>query len=134
VRRKFTIGRAELEILRYIAERRPITVRAVAEHFAETRGLARTTALTVMERLRRKGYLTRRKVGGAYEYLSSLPKEELQQEMIGDFVERALGGSVSPLVAYISQLENLTDEELRGLKQMVINFEERGEKKPSGRG
>jgi predicted transcriptional regulator len=123
VRRKPTIGQAELEVLRYITDHHPITVRAVAEHLAETKGLARTTALTVMERLREKGYLTRRKCGGANEYSPRLPKGELQQTLIGEFIERALGGSVSPFVAYLARGGRLTPEELRDLKQLVSDLE-----------
>ena len=51
-----------------VAERGPATVGEVARGFGEARGLARTTVLTVMERLRRKGYLGRAKDGGAYRY------------------------------------------------------------------
>ena len=47
MRRKGSIGRAQLEILRYVQDHHPVTVRQVAEHLAETRGLTRTTALNV---------------------------------------------------------------------------------------
>jgi predicted transcriptional regulator len=128
VRQKPTIGQAELELLRYVADHHPITVRAVAEHLAETKGLARTTALTVMERLRKKGFLTRRKASGAYEYSPSVPKADLQQTLIGDFVERALGGSLGPFVAYLASGGRLSSEEFDELKRLVADLEaQRGE-------
>jgi predicted transcriptional regulator len=49
-----------------VQDHHPVTVRQVAEHLARTKGLTRTTALNVMERLREKGYLTREKAGGVY--------------------------------------------------------------------
>src|SRR5437870_3996227 len=64
MRRKEKTGQAQLEILRYIQDHHPVTVRQVADHVAEARGLTRTTALNVMERLREKGYLTRELVEG----------------------------------------------------------------------
>jgi len=54
-------GELELEVWRYIADHAPVAARQVAAQFAEQRGLARTTVLTVIERLRQKGYLTRRR-------------------------------------------------------------------------
>ena len=60
-----TIGQAELEILRYIQERHPVTVRQVADHVSETKGHVRTTVLNVMTRLVRKRYLVRRKQGAS---------------------------------------------------------------------
>ena len=47
-----TIGDQELALLRYVAEEGPVTVGQAAEGFGAPRGLARSTVLTVMERLR----------------------------------------------------------------------------------
>ena len=124
-RRRASLGRAELEILQYAVDRYPVTVREVADHAAETKGYARTTVLTVMERLRKKGYLTRRKAGGVYQYRPKLPKGELLEHLIGDFVDRVLGGSVSPFVAYLAQTDNLTEEEVARLKKAVQELEVR---------
>src|SRR4029079_15738358 len=62
------LGEQELEVWRYIAEHPPISAREVAARFAEEQGLARTTILPVIERLRKKGYLTRRRREGVYHY------------------------------------------------------------------
>src|SRR6188508_859073 len=96
------LGRLELEVLQYVADHQPASVRDVATHFAETSGQARTTLLTVMERLRTKGYLKRRKIGGANRYTPTMAKAELLSRMVGEFVEDVLGGSASPFVAYLS--------------------------------
>src|SRR5438309_1554535 len=56
----------ELEILGYVADHAPVSTREVAERFGEPNGLARTTVATLMERLRKKGYLTRRRKEGVY--------------------------------------------------------------------
>ena len=55
------LGEQELALLRFVTDRAPVTVRAALAQFGEPRGLARTTVLTVMERLRTKGYLRRQK-------------------------------------------------------------------------
>ena len=41
------IGDKELEVLQYVSDHAPVTVREVTEHYAKPRGLARTTILTV---------------------------------------------------------------------------------------
>jgi len=115
----------EAEILRFIAEHQPIAVREVAEHFAQTKGYARTTVLTVMERLRRKGYLKRKKVDNSYQYSLSQPKTTLFQSLVRDFVQSILGGSISPFVAYLSQEAKLSDEELQELRRIISELEER---------
>src|SRR5687767_383585 len=114
-----TIGRAELEILRYIAAHPSVTVREVADHFAETKGHVRTTILNVMERLREKGFLTRKKVRGIYHYAPKMKERRLLRSLVSDFVQRSLGGSISPFVAYLSEQGKLTEEELNELKEVV---------------
>jgi predicted transcriptional regulator len=122
------IGRAEMEILQYVTERHPVTVREVADHIAETKGHVRTTVLNSMERLRKKGYLTRKKAGGLFQYSPSVPKGELLRNLIRDFVSKALGGSVSPFVAYLADEAEISDAEIAQLRQVVRELEKSGNK------
>jgi BlaI family penicillinase repressor len=117
------IGRVELEVLRYVTEHQPIRVRDVAQHMAEVSGQARTTILTVMERLRAKGFLKRRKIKGVNHYASRVSKSDVVQDVVSDFVDGVLKGSVSPFVAYLNQSSRLTDEEINELKQLVVKLE-----------
>ncbi len=117
------ISKAELNILSYINDHHPVTVREVAEHFAQTNEYARTTVLTLMERLRGKGHLVREQVKGLHHYAPAIPKDDLQQSLVRDFVSRALGGSVSPFVAFLTQEAHVSDEELDDLKRLVAELE-----------
>ena len=121
--KRASLGQAEWEILRYVIERHPVTVREVAEHAAETRGQARTTILTVMERLRRKKYLSRRKLGGVYQYSPKVPVSDILQSFVKQFVETTLDGAMSPFFAYLSKMGDISDKELDELKQLVHDLE-----------
>jgi predicted transcriptional regulator len=55
---------AEVTLLRYILDNQPVTVRQVADYMTEQHGLARTTVLTHMERLRKRHILERTEVDG----------------------------------------------------------------------
>ena len=113
------IGKGELEILHYIHEHHPATVRQVADHLAQSRGLVRTTALNVMNRLMEKGFLTRKRVEGVYQYAPRQAPAKLFRGLIRDFVAQALGGSVAPFVAYLADDAQLTQEELAQLRKLV---------------
>jgi predicted transcriptional regulator len=125
-----TLGSLERSVLEYIAESGPATVREVAAHFEETTGRARTTVLTVMERLRKKGYLKRRKSEGVHRYVSTVSRPDLLRHIVGEFVENVLGGRVSPFVAYLSETSKLNSEEVRKLEKLLkqIEMRERGAK------
>jgi len=125
------LGQEEWDILRRVAETAPATVRDVADYFAETKGLARTTVLTVMERLRKKRFLQRRKNGGVYHYSPSVPLPELAQGMVASFVETRLQGVISPFLAYLSDSANVSDEEFQELKNIVRDLERQRREKSS---
>jgi predicted transcriptional regulator len=114
-----SLGGQELEVWRYIADHAPAPTRQVIEHFAAERGLARTTVLTVLERLRKKGYLSRVRQEGVYHYSPRVPPGEVLQGLVRQFIEKTLAGSVSPLVAYLARTKQLSDDEIADLQRLL---------------
>ena len=114
-----TLGDQELALLRFVAAEGPISVGEAVERFGAPRGLARSTVLTVMERLRKKKRLTRRRAGGVYLYQSREGMEALLSGVVRSFVETALEGSVSPFVAYLSEPGRMSESEIRDLERLV---------------
>ena len=116
-----TIGDQELALLRWVAERGAASVGEVAEGFGAARGLARSTVLTMMERLRGKGHLERRREegDGVFRYAAQASPAELLQGAVRSFVEKTLAGSVSPVVTYLAERQEVSDEELAELERMV---------------
>jgi predicted transcriptional regulator len=122
------LGKGELEVLHFVHARAPVTVREVADHLARERGIVRTTVLNVMARLVDKGFLTRKRVEGVYQYVPRTPQATLLRSLVRDFVKGALGGSVSPFVAYLVQEAKeggVTEAELAELKRLVNDLDQR---------
>ena len=117
-----TIGEQELALLRHIADSGGSSVAEAVEAFGSSRGLARSTVLTMMERLRRKGHLGRRVAGGVYRYRARTSSADLLKSAVGRFVERNLGGSVSPFLAYLSESPDVSESELRELDELVARL------------
>ncbi|MBX2988006.1 MAG: BlaI/MecI/CopY family transcriptional regulator [Bdellovibrionaceae bacterium] len=118
-----SLGEQEMEILRYVDGHEPLSVRDVAVHFEKEKKLARTTVLTVMERLRKKGFLSRARENGIFQYRTKLETNEVLSDKVSNFIEKTLGGSVSPLFAYFVSSSKLTAEELSQLKDMMAKME-----------
>ena len=116
------IGEQELALLRHIADCDGQSVAEAVESFGSSRGLARSTVLTMMERLRRKGLLGRRLAGGIYRYRARASSADLLKNAVGRFVERNLGGSLSPFLAYLSESTDVSDTELRELEELVARL------------
>jgi predicted transcriptional regulator len=117
------LGEQELDALRFAAGHAPISVGEMAKAYGNPRGLARTTVLTMMERLRTKGYLTRQRTGGVFKYAPRLDHGDLMAGLVADFVERSLGGSLSPFVAYLADTGKLEPEQVEELRRMVETLE-----------
>ena len=121
--RRKSIGDQELALLQYIAEHGDASVGEVAAGFGEARGLARSTVLTMMERLRAKAYLRRRQVQGVYRYAATSGQDDVVRSAGGSFVEKTLQVSVSPFVAWMSQRAEVSDTELAELEALVAKLQ-----------
>ena len=118
-------GEQELALLTWLAEHPAFTVGEVAEQYGAPRALARSTVLTMMERLRKKGHLSRQRVEGVYRYTTGAGPEDLLKDAVGTFVARTLGGSVSPFVAYLGDEAEVTPEQLAELEDLVARLQTR---------
>jgi predicted transcriptional regulator len=117
-----SIGEQELALLRYIADRGAVSVAEAVEQFGAERGLARSTVLTMMDRLRKKGHLGRRLLDGIYRYRARSSSADLLKTAVRHFVESKLDGSVSPFLAYLSEANDVSDKELRELEGIVARL------------
>jgi predicted transcriptional regulator len=120
------IGERELALLRWVAEQsRPVSVGEAADGFGAEGGLARSTVQTMLERLHEKKHLQRRRRAGVYRYAASQPAAELLRGLVRSFVQGPLGGSVSPVVAYLAEVNEVSPDELAELERAVERLHER---------
>jgi predicted transcriptional regulator len=125
-----SIGDQELALLQYIADRGGATVGQAAEEYGAPRGLARSTVLTMMERLRQKAHLTRQQVNGVYQYSSPAATGEVLRDVVRSFVEKTLGGSVAPFVNYLTEEAEVSDSELAELEGLVAKLQSKRKEEP----
>ena len=118
------LGALELEVLKIIWECPACTVAEVAERLPH-RQYARTTVLTVIQRLHAKGLLRRRKEAGIFRYSATQQRQQVLSRLITKFVENVLDGSPAPFVAYLTEARNLTPEQKAILEAIVRDLEQR---------
>lgn len=121
-----SLGRVELQVLQYIDQHQPVTGRQVVDYWSEKHGAARTTVMTTIDRLQDKGYLSRKKKAGVYQYVTKRSATSVLQGLVSDFVAGVLGGSLSPFAAYLSGAKGLSQEELSELKRIVEQLQAPG--------
>src|SRR5258708_18083244 len=86
---------AELDILAVLWRLGTATVREVHDELGKDNGY--TTTLKQMQLMVEKGLIIRAMRFGSHVYEASVPKEQTQQQIAGDLLKRAFGGSALSL-------------------------------------
>ncbi len=108
---------AELDILAVLWRLGMATVREVHEELGKENGY--TTTLKQMQLMKEKGLLLRGERFGSHVYEASVPKEQTQQQIAGDLLRRAFGGSARSLVVGALAAQPASDEELNEIRAML---------------
>ena len=122
-KKRSRLGELELAVLKTIWEQQPCTVQQVAKILGKRRGCARTTVLTVMQRLHAKDFLKRRKVGRVFQYVPTEGRNKVISRLIGQFLDKVLDGSALPFVTYLTERKGLTQEQAAALRAIAEKLE-----------
>lgn len=68
---------------------------------SETRSLAYTTVMTLLERLARKGVVARRKVGRAFVYIPQTSRDAMRQVALKEFLDCHFEGSEREFLVFL---------------------------------
>ena len=119
------LGNEELKLLRLIAERGPTTVREASDSYGTEAGVRLTTVQQMMDRMRKKGVLLREPSERGLVYRSAVPADELMGGIVRSFVDRALGGSLSPFAMYLAERGNaIPEHEIEELRRVIEKLSE----------
>lgn len=125
-RQKQTLGQLELEVLKIIWANPGSTVPQAAESLIQKKGYARTTILTVIQRLHKKGFLNRKKTDGAYHYYPTENKAVVLGNLAKQFVQNIFEGSSAGLVLHLTN-SDIPPDELARMREIIDNALEAGE-------
>ncbi len=78
-------------------------VREVRRVVAQTHPLAYTTIMTVLDRLVRKGLLSRRKVGRAFFYRPQASRDLMRRAAVRELLEGFFDGSEEELILFLRE-------------------------------
>ena len=85
------------------AHARDLPVSAVKKDLAPRRNLAYTTVMTLLDKMRRKGSVKRRKRGKAYYYSPTVKRQEVLNFMVQEFANSYCHGSRRVLEPFVQE-------------------------------
>jgi predicted transcriptional regulator len=80
--------------------------------------------MTIMKNLNDKGYLKYYKDGNTFVYSARKKPQEVQSSLVSGMIDKVFKGSTSALVQTLVKGENISDKELKELREMIDNMEE----------
>lgn len=112
------LGPLEQRVMDLLWDQAPRSVRDVAESLDEP--LAYTTVMTTLDRLFRKGLLSRDKAGQAFVYAPVLSRAELDRRTLTATVETLLRRSGTPvLAAFVDTVARIDEGNLAELERLI---------------
>jgi predicted transcriptional regulator len=109
---------AELAILRVLWDRGPSSVRQVREATGE-RGVRYTTTLKTMQNMTEKGLVHRDQSRVSHVYSAAIEEEPTQRRLVGEFLDRAFGGSAAKLVMQALAAGDISADELKEIRKLL---------------
>jgi BlaI family transcriptional regulator, penicillinase repressor len=79
------------------------TVHDVRKGVSKERVLAYTTVMTLLDRLQKRGYVTRRKPGRSYIYRTKVSRDTLREHALKQLLDSFFDGSVDALLNFLRQ-------------------------------
>jgi len=123
--------RSELELLRILWAQGPSTVREVHGALPPDRRAGYTTVLKLLQIMTEKGLVTRDESRRSHVYRTRESEEATQEQLVGDLVDRAFGGSSTDLVMRALSAKHATAAELEEVRRLLDDIEDRGGAEPS---
>lgn len=113
------LGELESEVIRIIWDNPASSAGDVQERLSVERQLAYTTVVTVLDRLFKKGLLTRRKEGKAFLYSPRLTREEFNEIITRDVLAGLLKEGSRPTLTTFVDLVATDEQLLEELEELV---------------
>jgi BlaI family transcriptional regulator, penicillinase repressor len=117
---------SEWSIMRVVWRLEPCAAPTVQEELAEERGWAYTTIKTMMDRMVKKGLLETQRMRNLYLYSASVSEVQARRNEIMRAVKRAFDGTVTPMMQFLIENDELTEKDYQKLEKMIKNRKCRG--------
>ena len=113
------LGELETAVMELLWREAGLTVNQVEERLQRRRKIAHTTVLTTLDRMHRKGYLTREKNRKAFVYAPRYTREEFERGLAQEVLGALLGGLGEPVLSTFVELVGKDEAKLERLEELI---------------
>jgi BlaI family penicillinase repressor len=110
---------AEWSIMKVVWSNQPCAAGTVQESLVKEKGWAYSTVKTTMDRMVDKGLLKITKVRNLQLFTSQINRTEAVKGEFRKMLSRAFDGALAPMVQYLVENENISEEQIKELRDIV---------------
>ncbi|WP_436515214.1 BlaI/MecI/CopY family transcriptional regulator [Ekhidna sp. To15] len=125
--KKYQPTNSELEILSVLWEKGSATTRQVHEIIAQNKKVGYTSTLKTMQNMHEKELLSRQPQGQTHLYSPAVEQSDIQQVMLGGFVNKLFNGSAKNLILQTLGNQKPSRDELDEIRAMLDKLENDGD-------
>lgn len=122
------LSEAEWHVLESLWADSPKIGSRIAADMEERKGWSRSTTLTMLRRMTEKGLISCDDSGRMKTYAPLVHREEAVKKETESFLNRVYQGSVSMLINSFVEKKKLTEGEIKELREILDQAEERNER------
>ena len=114
------IGSVQLRIMRVLWDEGEATARRISELMSIDSPIAHSTVQTLLRQLEAKGAVMHERRERTFVFRPVVVEADVSRSAAQDLLDRVFRGSVSGLVAHLLDHEEVSDEEMRLLRRVVV--------------
>ena len=113
------ISEAEHAVMEVLWDQSPLTAQEVSERIPEDRGWSGNTVKTLLGRLLAKNAIAHEEDGRRYRYRPLVERDAYLTGESKRLMDRLFGGKLTPLVAHLSEQDQLTDQDVAEIEALL---------------
>ena len=128
-KKKYELTEAEWSIIQAIWDNQPCAAPTVQEALQDDKAWTYSTVKTMMDRMVAKGLLKTERIRNLILYSAAITRKEAQKSEIMRAVKRAFDGAFTPMMQFMLDNNELSEEQLVELETIIKRKKAGGKKK-----
>jgi BlaI family transcriptional regulator, penicillinase repressor len=113
------VGNLQLQILKALWARSPLTVADVHDALPDGADLAYTTVATMLRKMEARGLVRHRKAGRKFLYEPAVRERDVTADLAGDVLDRAFEGRLADMVHHLLTTRDVSPDDLDELSRLI---------------
>lgn len=114
-----TLTEAEWAVMEVVWDKEPCAAGTVQEALQDSRGWAYSTVKTTMDRMVTKGLLATEAIRNLTLFRALVDRDQVRLGEVRRLLRRAFSGAVAPLLQFLVEHEDLSDQDLDDLRKLI---------------